>query len=437
MLIRRIVALCITSLLLIADYTAAQTRANMDLTGNWIAEMSNADVANGPTNYFRFTLQQHGSDLTGTLGASDQLAGTLRTNGEFELRDTWPNGSQIWRGTVKGDVLIAVTSDEPSKQRIRAYRDPFKPTEPRTRVFEPKEFHRLFSGSIAPALHISPGDTVRTWTVDAAGKDSNGVQRSAGGNPQTGPFYIEGALPGDTLVVHLDKVRLNRATAFSTNTLLAHAVDPHYFASLPALERNFVHWQLDRERGIGMLATPSDKLRNYSVTLRPMLGCIGVAPADRMSFRTGQLGAYGGNLDYNLIVEGTTVYLPIFQVGALLFVGDGHAMQGDGELAGNALETSLDVEFKVDLIRGRSAGAPRAESAEYRMAMGIAGSLNEALQQATTNMARWLQEDYALERDDLTAVLSTSMNYDIAEVVGRDYHVVARISKQALGGVQR
>jgi len=142
-------------------------------------------------------------------------------------------------------------------------------------------------------------------------------------------------------------------------------------------------------------------------------------------------------MHYNRIGEGTTVYLPVFQVGALLFVGDGHAMQGDGEVAGNALETSLDVELTVELIRAKSAGAPRAESAEYRMAMGIGGSLNEALQQATTNMARWLQEDYALGRDDLTAVLSTAMNYDIAEVVDGDYHVVARISKRTLDGVQR
>src|SRR5205085_53599 len=123
-----------------------------------------------------------------------------------------------------------------------------------------------------------------------------------------------------------------------------------------------------------------------------MLGCIGVAPEGRTAVRTGGLGAFGGNLDYNRLVEGTTLYLPVAHPGALLFLGDGHAAQGDGELAGNALETSLDVEFSVEVLPGRSLVMPRLESDEYRMAMGIGGSLQLALQEATTNMARWLDE---------------------------------------------
>ncbi len=116
-------------------------------------------------------------------------------------------------------------------------------------------------------------------------------------------------------------------------------------------------------------------------------------------------------------------------------MGDGHAVQGDGELTGNALETSLDLEFRVELIRGEAAEAPRAEDADYRMAMGIAGSLNEALQQATTNMARWLERDYALNRAEVAYVLGTTMNYDIAEVVDPQYHVVARVPKEALSRI--
>lgn len=109
--------------------------------------------------------------------------------------------------------------------------------------------------------------------------------------------------------------------------------------------------------------------------------------------------------------------------------------QGDGELTGNALETSLDLEFRVELIRGESAGVPRAEDAEYWMAMGIAGSLNEALQQATTNMARWLERDFKLNRAEVAYVLGTAMNYDVAEVVDPQYHVVARLSKGALSRI--
>jgi acetamidase/formamidase len=129
--------------------------------------------------------------------------------------------------------------------------------------------------------------------------------------------------------------------------------------------------------------------------------------------------------------------LQVFQPGALLFVGDGHAAQGDGELTGNALETSLDLEFRVELIRGESAGVPRVEDAEYRMAMGIGGSLNEALQQATTNMAHWLERDFELNRAEVAYVLGTAMSYDIAEVVDPEYHVVAWLSKEAHARIAR
>ncbi len=150
---------------------------------------------------------------------------------------------------------------------------------PTTHDFKPTQFHRLFSGSIAPALRINPGDTVRTWTVDAGGWDSGNRKLSEGGNPQTGPFYIEGALPGDTVAVHLIKVSLNRDTAFSNGTLSPKALDPAYHAAYKDPGTARVIWQLDREHGIARLAEPGDKLKNYTVPLRPMLGCIALAPS--------------------------------------------------------------------------------------------------------------------------------------------------------------
>jgi acetamidase/formamidase len=184
--------------------------------------------------------------------------------------------------------------------------------------------------------------------------------------------------------------------------------------------------------GFATLASPTAKLKDYKVPLQPFLGSIGVAPPERAAIRTNRLGAYGGNLDYNRLIEGTTVYLPVFAPGALLFIGDGHAAQGDGELPGNALETSLDVEFRVDLIRNSAPRFPRAENADELMASGVAGSLNAALQAATTNMARWLQEKYKFDRDELSAILGTAMRYDVAEVVDPEYHVVARMNKKLL-----
>lgn len=260
-----------------------------------------------------------------------------------------PNGDHFgdFKGKAHGDKLegTAVWSGD-RKITWSAKRPNSLPAAPRVHDFEPTEFHRVFSDAIPPALHIFPGDIVRTWTVDAARIDNKGVRRSQGGNPQTGPFYIEGAIPGDTLVVKLNRVRLNRDSAGSGNQIIASALTPGYVQRSKYDEKFDSDWVLDRENGVARLKQPSKHLTNYTVKLQPMLGCIAVAPPGHQAFRTGFLGSYGGNLDYNQIREGTTIYLPVFAHGALLFVGDGHAAQGDGELTGDALETSMQVEYR-------------------------------------------------------------------------------------------
>ena len=295
---------------------------------------------------------------------------------------------------------------------------------------------RVFSGAIPPVMQIFPGDTVRTSTVDAGGVDKNGKRRSLGGNPQTGPFYIEGAFPGDTLVIKLNKVRLNRDTAESGAEISDNAVAPGYVHDAKYDEKFKSDWKLDREKGFATLAKPSARLKNYAVKLQPMLGCLAVAPPARQSLRTGYLGDFGGNLDYSEMREGTILYLPVFQPGALFFLGDGHAAQGDGELTGDALETSMDVEFTVDLIKNYATRGPRAENADYLMSMGIAGSLNEAMQSATTQLARWLERDYKLSANESAVVLGTAVRYEIAEVVDPLYHVVAKVPKSALAALR-
>jgi len=429
----RTVALAIILVLSTTSLTArAASKAAPDLSGDWVAEVTPTGTSNAEPEYSRFTLQQTGTTLTGRW-RNASVTGTV-SHGKIDLRlSTVPDNT--YTAVLKSGEMVGTAQVPRGELKWRAYRESLSAAPPTTHDFKPTQFHRLFSGSIAPALRVHPGDTVRTWTVDAGGSDSHGVKLSEGGNPQTGPFYIEGALPGDTVVVHLIRIGLNRDTAFSDGILSPNALDPGFNAAYKEPGTPFVVWQLDREHGIAKLANPGDKLKNYTVPLRPMLGCVATAPPQHMAFRTGYLGSYGGNLDYNRIREGTTVYLPVFQPGALLFVGDGHAAQGDGELTGNALETSLDLEFRVELIRGESAGVPRAEDAEYRMAMGIAGSLNEALQQATTNMARWLQRDFKLDRAEVAYVLGTAMIYDIAEVVDPQYHVVARLPKEALSRI--
>jgi acetamidase/formamidase len=141
-------------------------------------------------------------------------------------------------------------------------------------------------------------------------------------------------------------------------------------------------------------------------------------------------------MDYNQIREGTTIYLPVYALGALLFVGDGHAAEGDGELTGDALETSMDVEFTVNLIKGEMRGNPRAENDEFLMALGIANSLPEAVQAATSDLANWLQHDYKLDANEAAMVLGTAMQYNIAEVVDPLVHVVAKVRKDALANLR-
>ena len=162
-----------------------------------------------------------------------------------------------------------------------------------------------------------------------------------------------------------------------------------------------------------------------------MLGCVATAPG-RGSVVTGDSGGFGGNMDFNEIVEGVTVYLPVNHPGALLFVGDGHAAQGDGELNGNALETSMEVEFTVNLIRGKRFRTPRVESDSHVMTVGLGGSLEDSLRGAISGMSQWLEQDYGLTPSEIAQVLGTSVQLNIGEVADRNAAVIARLSKQRL-----
>lgn len=407
-----------------------------DLAGDWVIMALDQF---GEISYHRMTLQAEGDHVSVDLVSDElKLEGTIR-DGKVELqssgKDRPPSSmtGMVEKGEMSGDFMQGGM-----KWKWKATRVPVRPANaPREHAFEPKEFHRLFSGAIEPVLHVYPGDTVKTWSVDAGGVDAKGVRRSLGGNPQTGPFYVEGALPGDTLVVKLTRIRLNRDTAISSGSIAPAAITPGYLQDRKPVENYNSDWVLDRAKGVARLAKPTERLKNYTVSLRPMLGCVGVAPPRNMAFRSGYPGSFGGNMDYNRIREGVTLYLPVYQMGALLFMGDGHAAQGDGELTGNALETSMDIEFAVDVIPGKSFAMPRAEDDEYLMAMGIAGSLGEAFQIATSEMARWLEDTYQLNSAEVASVGGTAMQYDIAEVVDPYVNVVAKVAKKALATIPK
>jgi len=404
-----------------------------DVSGQWNLRLIRFG---DPFAAARVELKDENGKLSGTLNEL-KLEGTLEGD-HLRITGKRPNGKD-WGsldGIVHGDDIAGTVKQGDEEFQWTAHRAPAAKAAPQTHSFEATKFHRVFSGSIPPALHIHPGDTIKTSTVDAGGTDAKGTRRSMGGNPETGPFYVEGAMPGDTLAIKFTQIRLNRDSAGSGDRIVPGAVQPGYYRDSKFDDKFSSEWTLDRASGIGFLSKPSERLKNFKVKLQPMLGCVGVAPPANQSFRSGWLGSWGGNMDYNGLREGVTVYLPVYQEGALLFVGDGHALEGDGELNGDALETSMDVEFTVNLIQGKSTQGPRFEDDEYLMASGIAGSLTEALQQATTELARWLERDYKLSANESNVVLGSSIRYDIAEVVDPQVHIVAKVRKAVLSTLQ-
>jgi len=166
--------------------------------------------------------------------------------------------------------------------------------------------------------------------------------------------------------------------------------------------------------------------------LRPMLGCVGVAPARKEAISTATPGAFGGNMDYAWLNAGVKLMLPVNEPGALLFIGDGHARQGEGEVAGTGLETSLDVEFTVDLVKKKPIGWPRLETARHIMVLGSARPLLEAFQHATTELQRWLTSDYGLTERGAQTLMGQATEYEIANVVDPNFTVVAKVAKSLL-----
>src|SRR5580658_11019905 len=303
-----------------------------------------------------------------------------------------------------------------------------------THKFEPTEFYNTFSGAHKPALRIKPGDTVVTYTIDARGFDSAGVQRSqGGGNPETGPFYIEGAEPGDTLVVHLLKLETNRTTGWSASLLAPYTADPGFLRAEAVREPKSANWQIDKQKGIAFLDPGEYKGPRIELPLRPMLGCVATAPANKAAIPTSFPDNFGGNMDYNGMGAGATLMLPVFEPGALFFLGDGHARQGDGEVVGSAIETSLDVEFSVDLVKQKKINWPRLENQDFIMALGSSRALNEALQHATTELMRWLMDSYGFDERGASLLLGQGMEYDISNVVDPEFTVVAKMRKRYLG----
>jgi amidase len=306
-----------------------------------------------------------------------------------------------------------------------------------------EHFYNSFHHRHPVLLKIRSGDTVVTKTIDAWGHDHNGRRVGLNPNPLTGPFYIEDAAPGDAIAVRFDRIRMNRPTGWSNYRLILSALNPNTIEGLypNRYKPDLVHeglasrvpWDLDLEKNLVRVKEPASKAVQLEFPARPMLGCVGVAAAADAGPPSSISGPYGGNMDYNEVVEGTTLILPVFHPGGLLFLGDGHALQADGEPTGTGVETSMDVTFTVRLLKNARLSTPRLENSDSIISIGsqpeFQSPLDRALQIATSDMAEWLIQGYGLEPWAAHLLIGYQGRYDIVTVMGT---VALRIPKRVL-----
>jgi amidase len=295
-----------------------------------------------------------------------------------------------------------------------------------THHFAPQVFHPSM-GAHEPVLRVKSGDSIITTTLDAHGYDAQNVLRGSDTNPMTGPFFVDGAKPGDTLAVAIRRISMNREMGWTRSGLAWNVVDPAQVREMPSRDKTFWHIRDGRIA----LEHATAGLEKWSIAVNPMIGCFGVAPADGEVISTATSGRYGGNMDYRRFGAGSTAYFPVGVDGALFMLGDVHAAQGDGEIAGTGIETSAEVEVEVSVLK-KTIGWPRGETTDQIFTIGNARPLEQALQHATTEMLVWLEQDYGLARVSVSHLLGMAVCYDIANVFNPAFSVACRIGKSWL-----
>jgi creatinine amidohydrolase len=298
-----------------------------------------------------------------------------------------------------------------------------------THRFVPTLGHPTFAAR-PPVLSLRPGDILESETLWG-----EWYERPGGKWPgEVGPIRIEGAEPGDTLVVEVLKVRPNRDTAVSTQGGTFGALVPDGGTAMlnEPFPRGRYVWRLDRQRMTGTVDLPGSAEGSLTVPLAPMLGRVAVAPEGAEAFDGLWPGRFGGNMDAADVREGTTVHLPVFHEGALFYFGDGHALQGDGEVCGSGLETSMEVAFRFGLRKRQAIRWPRLEDAQHIMVAGSARPLSDALRIAFVELVGWLEAEHGFRRPDAYQVVSQLATVRVANMVDPLYTVVAKFPRRHL-----
>jgi amidase len=291
--------------------------------------------------------------------------------------------------------------------------------------------------TVEPVAHLKPGDILDTNTLDCFGdaikKPGDTLSMAPGDNPLTGPFFIDGAEPGDTLAVKILALDVNGDQGVGALGPGFGALNATNYTPMlhPPLPEKIWFYPIDHATNTATFQALDSKY-TVKIPLHPFFGCIGVAPADGEARSSVVPEAFGGNMDSPEASVGNTVYFPVNVPGAMLFLGDGHAAMGDGEVAGTAIEVPLRSRIQVHVIKGQKINWPRFENDQYIMTVGAYRPVDDALRIAFTELVNWIHQDYGLSQMDAYELLSKVAEIRLSEMVDPNYVVVAKIKKSFL-----
>ena len=308
---------------------------------------------------------------------------------------------------------------------------------PHTVRYEPTYATVKFAfGPGDPVARVAPGDILETDTLncvdDCAGIPPDKLEFAKNSNLLTGPFYIEGASPGDTLAIDFLEMHPNGDGEGTIAPGFGAINSTNYTPMLnPDLPRRDWAYPIDRASNTATF-TAHDGGFSVKIPMHPFLGCVGVAPALGETRDSLVPAEFGGNMDASESSVGNTLYLPVNVAGALVYVGDGHAAMGDGEIGGTAIEVPMHVRMRFQVIKNHRIDWPRWENQNELMAAGIYRPLDDCLRIAFTQLVGWIHDDYGLSELDAYELLSKVATIHLAEMVDPNYVVVAKIDKKFL-----
>jgi amidase len=300
----------------------------------------------------------------------------------------------------------------------------------------PKTYSYVFNPYREPIARVKPEERVTIHTNDAFESritkkehlPSRALATAKFLNPQTGPIYVEGAEPGDTLAVHIESIQPTRD--FAVSVLIP------YFGGLTSTNvTRTLQEPLPERVWIWNLVDGGNKLVNEELGVElawePFLGTLAVAP-ELEAITALAPGPFGGNMDVPDVKPGNTIYLPVWNEGALFYTGDCHARQGQGELCGVALEITSKVTVVFEVIKDKAIEWPRIESDSAIMVVGSARPMEDAARIANTELVLWLEQEYGYDRWDAYQLLTQAGGLYVGNMVDTTYSLVASVDKKHL-----